>query len=49
LGADSNRYLSYDEVKSISEYGSFVFTDRNSDGKLDNTQFAAFEEDLPAE
>jgi hypothetical protein len=49
LGADSNRYLSYDEVKSISGYGNFVFTDRNSDGTLDNTQFAAFEKNLSAE
>lgn len=58
VDVDGNGYLSEKEVKtetsatrglSVSRYGGFELADVNEDGRLSTAEFAAFEEELPAE
>lgn len=58
LDVDANGYLSKDETKrkneaarwlSISSYGGFELADSNGDGKVNETEFLEYEEDLPVE
>ena len=58
VDVDGNGYLSKTEVKAktdatrglaVSEYGGFELADINGDRQLNAAEFAAFEEELPAE
>lgn len=59
LDRDGDGYLSRDEVYktapeltrwlSVSRFGGFELADVNRDGQLDLAEFAAYEEEIPAE
>jgi Ca2+-binding EF-hand superfamily protein len=58
VDSNGDGYLTKDEViakasvrsgLAVSTYGGFELADVDRSGKLDRAEFAAFEEDLPAE
>ncbi len=47
LDKDHNGYISHDEARNHRVFGYYQRADRNSDGALDQSEFSAFEQEVP--
>ncbi len=47
LDKDHNGYISHDEARNHRVFGYYQRADRNSDGALDQSEFSAFEQEIP--